>query len=52
MWYLIFVYDYNTYVHKHKTKEDALKEYEEYNHLAENECKISLAFGEVLNSGN
>lgn len=50
MWYLIFIHDSgNVYVHEYKTKEEALKEYSNYEHLSEDKCKIILSVGDVLN---
>ncbi|OLS02249.1 hypothetical protein [Tissierella creatinophila] len=49
MYYLIFIYTCETYVHEFNTEEDALKDYESYKHVSENICKIILSKGIQLN---
>lgn len=50
MWYLIFIHDSgNVYVHEYGTKKEALEQYTHYDYLREDECKIILAVGDVLN---
>ncbi|SHF14118.1 hypothetical protein SAMN02745784_02951 [Tissierella praeacuta DSM 18095] len=45
-YYLIFIWDYDVYVHEHDTKENAIKDYERYKY---SECKVILAKGKELN---
>lgn len=49
MWYLIFEYECVVYCHTFKTKEEALDDYQNYNHVQLGECKISLAEGRIIN---
>lgn len=49
MWYLIFNHGHTVYIHEYETKKEALEEYKHYSHVKEENCKIILAVGDVLN---
>lgn len=52
MWYLIFHHNSgDVYIHEYETKIEAMQEYKHYNHLKEEQCRIILATGDVLNKG-